>query len=167
MPTLRGRAITTCREAIWATAHTTQFAQPGWQYLDSASGYLPEKGSYVSLRSADRKNWSVILETIGAKQPQTVSFHLAGGLAASAVHVWETNDTRTFEQVATIKPANRGFHYTFDPDSLYSLTTTTGQGKGTRSRRLRRRFPSSVCRRFRTDSHRTHPEVSFRSGRRV
>ena len=59
---------------IWATAHTTQFAQPGWQYLDSASGYLPEKGSYVSLRSPDKKNWSVVLETIGAKHPQTVSF---------------------------------------------------------------------------------------------
>ena len=66
---------------IWATAHTTQFAQPGWQYLDSASGYLPEKGSYVSLRSTDKKNWSVILETIDAKHPQTVSFELTGGLA--------------------------------------------------------------------------------------
>jgi hypothetical protein len=117
--------------AIWATAHTTQFAQPGWQYLDSASGYLPEKGSYVALRSTDRKNWSVILETIDAKHPQTVFFQLAGGLASTEVHIWETNDSRTFEHVTIVKPVNGTFQYTFDPDSLYSLTTTTGQGKGT------------------------------------
>lgn len=115
---------------IWATAHTTQFAQPGWQYLDSASGYLREKGSYVALRSTDKKSWSVIVETIDAKHPQTVSFRLGGGLAASEVHVWETSSVRTFEQVARVKPVNGTFEYTFDPDSLYSLTTTTGQGKG-------------------------------------
>lgn len=117
--------------AIWATAHTTQFAQPGWQYLDSSSGYLPEKGSYVALRSTDRKNWSVILETINAEHPQQVSFRLEGGLAATEVHIWETNNARTFEHVANVKPVNGKFDYTFDADSLYSLTTTTGQGKGT------------------------------------
>jgi hypothetical protein len=116
---------------IWATAHTTQFAQPGWQYLDSGSGYLPEKGSYVALRSDDRKNWSVILETIDAKHPQTVAFRVSGGLASTKVYIWETNNSRTFERVASVDPVNGGFEYTFDPDSLYSLTTTTGQGKGT------------------------------------
>ena len=116
---------------IWATAHTTQFAQPGWQYLDLASGYLAEKGSYVTLRSIDRRNWSTILETIGASHPQSVSFRLAGGLAATTVHIWETNDSLTLEHVTDVKPLNDAFEYTFDPDSLYSLTTTTGQGKGT------------------------------------
>ena len=119
------------QSTIWVTAHTTQFAQPGWQYLDSGSGYLPEKGSYVALGSSDRKNWSVILETIGAQHPQTVSFQLAGVLSTAAVHIWETNDSRTFERVASVKPVKGVFVYTFDPGSLYSLTTTTGQGKGT------------------------------------
>ncbi|MFZ0747441.1 MAG: hypothetical protein WAM85_23765 [Terracidiphilus sp.] len=118
------------QSTIWVTAHTTQFAQPGWQYLDSASGYLPEKGTYVALRSTDRKNWSVILETIGAKQAQTVEFRLSGGLAATKVHIWETNSSHTFEQIAVVNPTDGQFEYTFDPDSLYSLTTTTGQGKG-------------------------------------
>jgi hypothetical protein len=116
---------------IWATAHTTQFAQPGWQYLDSASGNLPDKGSYVSLRSPDTKDWSVVLETIDAKSAQKVTFRLTGGLNADVVHVWETNNVRTFEHVADVNVVNGGFDYTFDPDSLYSLTTTTGQGKGT------------------------------------
>src|ERR1035437_3262968 len=98
---------------IWATAHTTQFAMPGWQYLDSASGYLPEKGSYVTLRAPDSKNWSVVLETINATHPQAVSFRLAGGLAGTEVHIWETNSSHTFEQVARVKPVNGTFQYTF------------------------------------------------------
>jgi len=126
---------------IWATAHTTQFAQPGWQYLDSSSGYLPEKGSYVALRSPDRKDWSVILETIDAKHPQVVSFHLTGGLATKEVHIWETNNSRTFEHVADVKVVHDAFSYTFDPDSLYSLTTTTGQGKGTARPPAAKPFP--------------------------
>lgn len=116
--------------AIWATAHTTQFAQPGWQYLDSASGLLPDGGSYVSLRSPDRKSWSVVLETIGHERPESVSFRIAGGLATTTVHVWETNAKRTFEHVTDINPVSGAFQITFDPDSLYSLTTTTGQGRG-------------------------------------
>lgn len=118
------------QSAIWVTAHTTQFAQPGWQYLDSSSGDLADKGSYVTLRAPDKKNWSVVLETIDAKAPQTVIFQLTGGLAAAKVHIWETNKSHTFERVANLTPANGVFQYTFDPDSLYSLTTTTGQGRG-------------------------------------
>jgi hypothetical protein len=127
--------------AIWATAHTTQFAQPGWQYLDSASGLLPEKGTYVALRSPDNSNWSVVLETIDARHPQKVLFRLQGGLSAGEIHIWETNNSRTFEHVADVKPKDGIFEYTFDPDSLYSLTTTTGQGKGPAHSPVAKSFP--------------------------
>ncbi len=116
--------------AIWATAHTTQFAQPGWQYLDASSGNLPEKGSYVALRSPDKTNWSVVLETIDAKTPLKIQFKLRSGLTAKPVHIWETNAAHTFEHVADLTPENGVFAYTFDRDALYSLTTTTGQGRG-------------------------------------
>lgn len=117
--------------AIWATAHTTQFADPGWKYLDASSGYLPEAGSYVALRSPNAKDWSLVLETIDRKSPLPVSFEITGGLGTGTIHVWETNTKRTFEQVSDVKPQNGRFTFTFDPDSLYSLTTTTGQAKGT------------------------------------
>jgi hypothetical protein len=118
------------QSTVWVTAHTTQFAQPGWQYLDSSSGYLPEKGTYVTLRSPNLKDWSTVLETIDATQPQHVAFTLSGGLSAKAVHIWETNAHKSFEHVADIAPKNGAFSFTFEPESLYSLTTTTGQGKG-------------------------------------
>ena len=119
------------QSAIWVTAHTTQFAQPGWTYLEKSCGDLPENGNYVTLKSTDGKDWSVVLQTIDAKRPQSVQFTVAGGLSTSTVHVWETNSSRTFEHVADVPVRDGKFSYTFDPDSLYSLTTTTGQHKGT------------------------------------
>jgi len=116
--------------AIWATAHTTQFAQPGWKYLDSSSGRMPEQGSYVTLKSPNGKDWSIVLETIDAKQAQPVTFEIKGGLSGKTVHVWETNGQKMFEHVADVTPQHNEFQYKFDSDSLYSLTTTTGQGKG-------------------------------------
>ena len=126
---------------IWATAHTTQFAQPGWLYLDSACGYMPEHGSYVTLKSPSTKDWSVVLETIDAKGSQAVTFKITHGLSAGVVHVWETNSHKTFEHVADLTPTLGRFTYTFDPDSLYSLTTTVGQGKGSSEPPADKSFP--------------------------
>jgi hypothetical protein len=119
------------QSAIWVTAHTTQFAKPGWQYLDQSSGYLAQGGSCVALKSTDGTNWSVILETVDATLPQPVTFTLTGGLSNSSIHIWETNQTRTLQHIADISPRHSRFTYTFEPGSLYSLTTTTGQAKGT------------------------------------
>jgi galactosylceramidase len=119
------------QSTIWVTAHTTQFAQVGWQYMDKSSGHLPNGGTYVALRSPQQNDWSVVLETVEAKEPQKISFSLTGGLSKGAVHIWETNGHRTFEKVADLTPAQDTFTFTFEPDAIYSLTTTTGQAKGT------------------------------------
>ncbi len=129
------------QSTIWVTAHTTQFAEPGWQYLDASSGYLPEAGTYVALKSANQKDWSVVLETINAKRPQQVKFAIAGGLSAGTVRIWETNGKRSFEKVAEVTPKDGAFTYTFEPESLYSLTTTTGQHKGDAKPPMAKAFP--------------------------
>jgi hypothetical protein len=134
--------------AIWATAHTTQFAQPGWQYLDTASGLLPQQGSFVSLKSPNGKDWSVVAETIDAKQPQHVTITVGGGLSGETVHVWETNTQHTFEHVADATPAGGKISYTLDPDSLYTFTTTTGQGRGTAKPPAEAAFPQPYADNF-------------------
>jgi galactosylceramidase len=116
--------------AIWATAHTTQFAQPGWRYLDASSGFLPgNAGTYVSLKDPDHNDWSLVLETIKAQHAVSIEFKLVH-ISATTVHVWETNESKTFEHIADIPVNGGGFLYAVEPHSLYTFTTTTGQGRG-------------------------------------
>jgi galactosylceramidase len=117
---------------LWAAAHTTQFAQPGWKYLDGqACGDLPGGGSYVTLKSTNGTDYSVILETIDAKQSQPITVELSGGLSAGEVHVWRTNRQEQFAHLKTVRPAGGKLAITLDPEAIYTLSTTTGQQKGT------------------------------------
>src|SRR6266508_330091 len=53
----------------WAMAQVSQFAKPGWKFIDSASGYLGgdrANGSYVSLKSTNGTDYSTIIETTTA-----------------------------------------------------------------------------------------------------
>ena len=48
----------TVGESTWATAQVTQFTAPGWQFLNSGSGYLggaESNGSYVTLKSTEQQ----------------------------------------------------------------------------------------------------------------
>jgi hypothetical protein len=113
--------------AIWATAHTTQFAQPGWQYIDSACGHLSGT-TFATLKKGS--DYSIIIETSSAPSSQTVTFNVTGGLSTGALHVWKSDATTQFVQQSDILPANGSFTITLAPGSIYSLTTTTGQSKG-------------------------------------
>lgn len=123
------------QSAIWAVAHTTQFTQPGWRYLDASSGYFdaatPAQGSYVSLRSPSGDDWSTVIENIGTTEPRTVSLSVTGGLPAEALHVWQTTADDWFIQQADLTPAADGtYTLTIPANSTVTVTTTDGQGKG-------------------------------------
>ncbi|MGF1428105.1 RICIN domain-containing protein [Kitasatospora sp. LaBMicrA B282] len=123
----------------WAIAQTSQFTAPGWQYLDTASGYLAGNradGSYVSYAAPDRSAWSTVFETMDATGPQTVTLRVAGGLPAGALHVWSTDfssATATAHLVPgpDLTPVAGGYQLTLQPGRIYTVTTTTGQGAGT------------------------------------
>lgn len=117
---------------IWATAHTTQFAEPHkWQYVDNASGLFDSstyKGSLVTLKELDGNNWSMIICT---EEAETIEVKIKKGLANQIVHVWKSDENEQFVQQASITPRKSTFSIQLDPKSIYSLTTTTGQQKGT------------------------------------
>jgi hypothetical protein len=123
----------------WVTAQTTQFTAPGWTYINSASGYIGgsgNNGSYVTLKSPDGTDWSSIIETTQASAAQTVNYTITGGLSNGTVHVWSTdvnssNPSTWFVHSQDITPVNGSFSLTVQPGYVYSVTTTTGQGKGT------------------------------------
>lgn len=116
--------------AIWVTAHTTQFAQPGWRYDDASSGYLVHGGSYVTLLSPDRQHWSTVIESIDARTPQRVRFQVPVAVG-DVVHLWQTDAKHTFDEVATLHETRGEVSFTLDPDAIYTVTNTTGQGRGT------------------------------------
>lgn len=125
--------------SIWVTAHTTQFVQPGWQYMDHASALFLDgtstNGSYVALKSPDGKDLSVIVETVDAKTPRTARFAVKGGLTTGPLHVWKTvMDPATpegwFLKKADVTPVNGEFEMTFDPKCLYTISTVSTAHKG-------------------------------------
>lgn len=122
-------------EPIWVDAHTTQFTQPGWQYLDTASGYLENGASYVALRSDDTDDYSVVIETMDATRPETVEFQVTGGLSTDRVQVWSTeidsDDPKdVFAHEGAVKVRDGSFEVQIEPNHVYTLSTTTGQRKG-------------------------------------
>ncbi|HEX4703403.1 MAG TPA: RICIN domain-containing protein [Pseudonocardiaceae bacterium] len=125
--------------SLWATAQVTQFTQPGWRFLDSASGYLGGQegnGAYVSLVSPNGSDYTTILETTTATAAQTVTIAPTGGLSSGTAHVWSSKLTSTnpadyLVHSQDVTPTNGQYTLTLQPGEVYTVTTTTGQGKGT------------------------------------
>jgi hypothetical protein len=116
--------------ALWAVAHTTQFTEPGWRYLDSSSGRFSDttwNGSYVTLRSVSGKDWSMIVTT-GSAVEMTVE--IVGGLNSGTIHVWKSNAQEQFIEQKNILLKKSMVTIKLEPNSIYTLTTTTGQHKG-------------------------------------
>ncbi|HEY7176834.1 MAG TPA: galactosylceramidase, partial [Micromonosporaceae bacterium] len=127
---------------LWATAHTTQVTQPGWRYVDSASGYFGgdrNNGSYVSYQPADHSAYSMVAETLDATAARTINVSVVGGLPPNAtVHVFASNFTSNdpgsyFVRQPDITPAGGTWTATLQPGRVYSFTTTTGAGRGTQA----------------------------------
>jgi len=147
-------------DSLWATAQVTQFTAPGWQFLNSGSGYLggaESDGSYVTLKSTDGTDYSTIIETTTATAAQTVNLTVSGGLSTAAVHVWASDlsaptAANTFVQQASITPVNGAYSLTVQPGYVYTLTTTTGQGKGTATSPVQTTLPLPYADTFASDT---------------
>ena len=126
-------------QSLWATAHVTQFTEPGWLFVDNASGYIGgdrTKGSYVSLRAPNGADASTIVETTTASAASLVAFQVSGKLSGKPVHVWTTHlgsmaDKDQFMHVTDLRPDGTGrAQFTLDPGSIYTFSTLASAGKG-------------------------------------
>ena len=82
-----------------------------------------------------------------------ISTSVTGGLSTGAVHVWSTNlnsssSSDWFVHSQDITPSNGSFSLTLQPGYVYSLTTTTGQSKGSALPPARTNFPSTYSDNF-------------------
>ena len=127
---------------IYALAHHTQFAEPGWRYLAVGSpgmSALPGGGAIVTRFNphtpADVLEFSITLHTAGAGAAQDVVFSVAGGAAGralpAALAVWSTNATASFVRLADVPDGGGGtYALSLAPDAFYSLTTAPAGQSG-------------------------------------
>ena len=128
------------RQALWGYAHYGQFTKVGWEYLNGACMDLKGGGSLVTLKSPEG-DYSIIIETKEAKTPQTLRFTLTDDLSDKDLCVWHSNSKEQFVRMDDIKTEGKGFTLTVDPNTVYSISTTTGQQKGTYEAPASKPFP--------------------------
>ena len=117
--------------ALWGYAHYDQFVDVGWQFIDAACGNVTGGGTYATLKSPGNTDISVIIETQNGAGG-TLNFTISGGLPSTKpLCVWMSNSTNQFVKQADITPVNGAFSITVAGNSIYSISTTTGQQKGT------------------------------------
>jgi len=117
--------------SVWTLAHTTQFAEPGWQYMDGACGQLDAntwKGSHVALRDPKTGDWSVIIVTGDKKK---IKLAVGDGLKTGLVHLWKSTEKEQFVEQKALKVTKSGLLLDLEANAVYTISTTTGQTKGT------------------------------------
>lgn len=115
--------------SLWGYAHYGQFSEIGWQYLNGGSGDLSGGGTYVTLKSP-RSDYSVIIETRPARNSQRIRFTVGRGLSTKSLAVWRSDRSAQFVRQADVAVRDGEFSLTLAPESVYSITTTRGQRKG-------------------------------------
>jgi len=119
------------REALWGYAHYGQFTRVGWRYVDDGCRNLADGGSMVTMRDPQTGDYSIIAETKGAKKEQTLKVKVDKSLSKANLCVWYSDAQQQFVRLKDIHPKGGSFMLTLKPDAVYSLSTTTGQQKGT------------------------------------
>lgn len=118
------------KPGVWGYAHYGQFTKIGWKFIDGACGTFGG-GTYCTLRSPDNSDFSVIIETKGGGGGSTLNFTISGGLPTDkTLCVWRTTESEQFVKQADITPENGSFSLKVDGNAIYSISTTTGQQKG-------------------------------------
>uniref|UniRef100_A0A7M4EEP3 Galactocerebrosidase n=1 Tax=Crocodylus porosus TaxID=8502 RepID=A0A7M4EEP3_CROPO len=118
---------------IWITAHTTQFTQPGWTYLQ-ADGHLKKGGSYVALTDG-LGNLTIIIETMTHNHSECIRPRLLPFSVSSQIATFYLKGSFVFEGTFTLN---------LDVDEVYTLTTLkTGQKHMYREPPPSQPFPSN------------------------
>jgi len=115
--------------SLWGYAHYGQFSEVGWQYLNGGSGELRAGGTYVALASPTH-DYSVVFETKNAKEAQTVTLNVGGGLSSASLAVWRSDAREQFVRLDDVAAQSGSLTLRLEPQAVYSVTTTRGQRKG-------------------------------------
>ncbi|CAI8035626.1 Galactocerebrosidase, partial [Geodia barretti] len=139
---------------IWIAAHTTQFSEIGYYYLKQGygAGHLASGGSYVTLYDPKTNDFSIIIETMTRNHSvcvrpdlppynvtdQTATFQLKGSLGnVTELNCWISSlkygsgeVSEYFQEASPVMVKDGIFSVTLPVDTVMTLSTLTGQKKG-------------------------------------
>jgi O-glycosyl hydrolase len=123
---------------LWTFGHLTHFTQPGWHYLDAASGYPAgdkAQGGFVTLASPDGSRVTTLIETSIATSDQVVELDFPASMPKRIVHYF-VSDTTSSDPAAylvhtcDLDPAAGPVRVRIPPHRLVTMTTTSGDVRG-------------------------------------
>lgn len=114
---------------LWPVAHINQFAKPGWRFIEGIGRKLSKGGSLTGYVSPDGTDFSVVIETTAATSPQTLELRPADGFRPGDLRVWRSDMMEQFIRQPDLPLTDGGWSITLEPNTIHSLTTTSGQRK--------------------------------------
>lgn len=113
--------------SLWVVAQFTQFIAPGWHYIDSGCSSGKEH-SYLTLKDSSTGDFSIILLN---RSSSSETFDLVlNNFNADTLHIWQTTEESQFINLPDLPVSHNVASITLPPNSICTLTTTTGQTKG-------------------------------------
>jgi hypothetical protein len=84
----------------------------------------------VNKKSNNEIDFSIIIESTRGNNAQQMKFNLANiPVPPKSLSVWKTNQTEWFIREETVPVTGNQFTLNIQPQSIYTITTTSGQGK--------------------------------------
>ncbi len=117
----------TIEPGLWVTAHFTQFAKPGWRFIDCActSSYGI---SSLCLKDPENSGLSIILLNLRETEEE-ICIDISG-FDISVLKCWITNEEKQFIRISDLIRKGGKFSLAIPGKSIVTLTTTSGQRKG-------------------------------------
>jgi hypothetical protein len=127
---------------LWAFAHFTQFTKPGWDIVETkdndiySDGNGKKAGKYMAFLDPKSGDYTIVVETDSGNFPKEgleVQFKLEG-VGDKPLQVWRSDfnqrESEWFIHSGTVTPQNGNFQMKLDNNCVYTISSTTGQGKG-------------------------------------
>lgn len=116
--------------AVWTTAHTTQFAQPGWRYVDSACGCFDPadwRGTHVGLHDPESGDWSLIVCT---EEARDIEIRVVPALKRGPVRVRRSTAAEQFEEIPAPIEESGVYRMRLEAHAVYTFSTVASGNKG-------------------------------------
>ena len=115
-------------KGLWVVAHFTQFIKPGWIFVDSGCVWEDNIGILTLITPSSNEISVIVLNR--SDYNKEIELFFADIFCGRHFHVFKTDVELQFEKLEDLNPESGKILFNASSHSIYSLTTTVGQRKG-------------------------------------